>query len=318
MDAPLDTFDPAARADGAASEPAEGRLGVIAGGGALPREVAEAARVAGEDPFVVALRGAAGPWVTGFDHVVCGVGQVGKLFAALRRAGCARVCFAGGLSRPSYLGLRFDLTAVRVALRVARLMRKGDDGLLRGLAQIFEERGFELVGASALLGDLMAPSGPLSKRRPSAKDLVDIARAAEIVEALGRVDVGQGAVVARGRCLAVETVQGTDAMLAGVAALSSRAGAPAPSGALYKAPKPAQDMRMDVPAIGPDTVRGAHAAGLNGVAVEAGAVFVLEPAETAALADRLGLFVYGWAPEAGAAAPSDPPREPVGKGPDAC
>ena len=272
-------------------------LGVVAGAGALPRLVAEAEQRAGGGVFVIALRGFAEPWVRAWPHETCGLGQVGRLFGALKSAGCGRVCFAGGLSRPSILtlarSLRFDFTALRVAPAVARLLRRGDDGLLRGLAAMFEERGFQLVAAQELLGELLAPEGALGAHGPSERDLEDIERAAEIVAALGQVDVGQGAVVARGRCLAVETVFGTDAMLKSLAGETRRHGAPIPSGALYKAPKPGQDRRVDLPAIGPRTVAAVKAAGLNGVALEAGSVFVLDFAETARAADQAGVFVYG-------------------------
>lgn len=270
-------------------------LGIIAGSGALPRLVAEAERQAGGGAFVVALRGAAEGWVSDWPHTVAGLGQVGRIFAALSGAGCARVCMAGGLARPSLSALRFDLTALRVLPRVARLMRLGDDGLLRGIGAIFEDRGFQMIGAHELLGDLLAPSGALGRRAPSAADLKDIARAAEIAAGLGALDVGQGAVVAEGRCLAVETVQGTDAMLQRLAGDKRRGGAKIPSGALFKAPKPGQDLRFDLPAIGPSTLEAAKAAGLNGVAVQAGGVFVLDIAATITAADAAGLFLYGLA-----------------------
>ena len=276
--------------------PAQGALGVLAGRGALPRLVAEAERRRGGDAYIIALRGFAEPWAAQWPSATAGLGQVGRIFSLLRAAGCDRVCFAGGLQRPSLLNLRFDLTALRVLPQVARLLRKGDDGLLRGLAAIFEARGFQLVGAHELLGDLVAPAGPLGGRAPSSRDLEDAARAAEIVEALGQVDVGQGAVVAHGRCLAVETIQGTDAMLRGLVGQKRRAGAPIPSGLLFKAPKPGQDLRMDMPAVGPDTMRRAKEAGLNGVAVQAGGVIVLDMAATARAADQAGVFFYGWRP----------------------
>lgn len=278
----------------AATARAGGALGVIAGGGVLPRLVAEAERDHGGRVFVIALRGSAGEWVADWPHARAGVGQAGRIFTELRRAGCDRVCFAGGLSRPSLLRLRFDFTALRVAPRVARLMRRGDDGLLRGLAEIFEARGFALVGADALLSDCLAPAGPLTSRAPRRDDRRDIARAAEIVRAVGAVDVGQAAVVARGRCLGVEAVQGTDALLQGLSGETRRGGAPIPAGALYKAPKPSQDRRLDLPAIGPQTVAGVRSAGLNGVAVQAGGVFVLEIEKTLAAAEAAGVFVYGW------------------------
>ena len=275
------------------NQTADGPLGVVAGAGALPRLVAEAERRHGGAAHIVALKGFAEDWVRDWPHTIASVGQAGRVFSALRRAGCTRVCLAGGLSRPAIWRLRPDFTGLKVAAEVVQLLRKGDDGLLRGLAKIFEARGFRLIGAHELLEDLLAPAGALTERRPSARDLSDAVRAAQIVDALGRVDVGQGAVVAHGRCLAVETVQGTDAMLGKLEGDDRRAGAPTPSGVLYKAPKPDQDKRMDLPAIGPKTVRLAKAAGLNGVVVKAGEVFLLDPVETAAAARETGLFVYG-------------------------
>lgn len=288
----------AAPAASDAASAASDRLGVVAGRGALPKLVVDAERRAGAEPFVVALRGFAEPWVAECDHAVKGLGQAGGIFAALRAAGCRRVCFAGGLARPSLYDLRIDVTGVGLARRVARLLRQGDDGLLRGLANIFEERGFELVAAHRLLGELLAPSGALSSRIPDETDLEDATRAAAIVEALGALDVGQGAVVAQGRALGVETVQGTDWMLARLEGDRRRGGARIPSGVLYKGPKPGQDMRMDVPAIGPETMRRAQAAGLNGVAVRAGGVLVLDVDQTVAAADAAGVFLFGWEPPA--------------------
>lgn len=282
-----------AAAPATAASQADGPLGVIAGRGALPRLLAEAARRQGGDAYIVALCGAAEPWVEDWPHVWCGFGQVGRIFSSLRAAGCRRVAFAGGVSRPALVTWRFDLQALGVAWRMARLLRAGDDGLLRGVGAIFEERGFELIAAHSILGDLLAPAGALGRVAPSARDLEDLARAQEIVAALGRVDVGQGAVVAHGRCLGLESVQGTDAMLGFIAGDPGRGGAPKRAGVLYKAPKPGQDLRFDLPAIGPITMEKAAAAGLNGVAMRAGQVFLLDPAATIAAADRLGLFLYG-------------------------
>lgn len=272
-------------------------LGIVAGRGALPRLVAEAARRMGRDVYVVALRGFAETWVDDWPSARSGLGQVGRVFKLLKAAGCRDVCFAGGVDRPPIFKLLPDLTAFVVLPKMLKLMKKGDDGLMRGLASIFEARGFQMVGAHELLGDQVAPEGALGARHPNDVDLQDLRRAAEIVAALGRVDVGQGAVVAQGRCLALEAVQGTDAMLQKLVGDRRRGGAAMPSGLLYKAPKPGQDMRMDMPAIGPDTMRRAKEAGLNGVAVRAGGVIILGIEETARAADREGVFLYGWAPE---------------------
>lgn len=180
--------------------------------------------------------------------------------------------------------------------RAVRLMRRGDDAMLRGFAALFEREGFQIIGADEILGrETLLKAGTLGKIRPSAADLRDAALAARIVAATGALDIGQGAVVANGICLAVEAIEGTDIMLANVAALppERRAIAPPPSGVLFKAPKPGQDRRLDLPAIGPKTVEGVVKAGLRGIIAEADAVVLAEEAATRAAADRAGIFIHG-------------------------
>lgn len=275
-------------------------VGIIAGAGALPRLIAEARAKAGAAYYVVALEGAAGDWVGSHPHASATLGKVGGILKSLRSAGCDAIVFAGGLARPSLSALTPDWKGAMLAPRITRLFAQGgDDALLRGIAEIFEEEGFRVLGAHELLEGLLAPEGALGKRTPEAQDLADIERAAGIVRALGALDVGQGAVVANNLCLAIEAIEGTDGMLARVAALPKRrrGAAPPPSGALFKAPKPQQDRRVDLPAIGPDTIRAARDAGLNGVAVEAGGVFILGLDETARAADEAGMFLWGRAPD---------------------
>jgi len=274
-------------------------VGIIAGSGVLPRLIAEARAAAGAGYHVVALEGAAGDWVSGHPHSTATLGKVGGILSSLRKAGCEAIVFAGGLARPSLATLTPDWKGAMLAPRITRLFAQGgDDALLRGIAEIFEEEGFRVLGAHELLQGLLAPVGAIGRLQPSAQDLADVERAAEIVRTLGALDVGQGAVVAHNLCLAMEAIEGTDGMLARVAALPKRrrSAAPPPSGVLFKAPKPGQDRRVDLPAVGPDTMRAAKEAGLNGVAVEAGGVFILGMAETARAADEAGLFLWGRAP----------------------
>jgi DUF1009 family protein len=273
-------------------------VGLIAGAGALPRLIAEERARRRRSYLVVCFEGAAPDWIGAHPHAVVPFEKPGALFRTLREAGVDTVVFAGGLARPQLRPLRFDATAVALAPTILPLLRQGDDALLRGLAAAFEREGFRLAGAHALLRGLLAPEGPLGARRPSADDLGDIERAAALSAALGALDVGQGAVVEDGACLGLETRQGTDALLDFVATTSARLRAPRgrPSGVLFKAPKPGQDWRADLPAIGPETMRRAAAAGLAGVAVQAGGVLVLDLAATRAEADRLGLFLTGRPP----------------------
>lgn len=270
-------------------------LAIVAGRGALPRLIAEDCARRGRPYRVVAFDGVPLDWAAGHPLLRAVFEKPGRLFADLRAAGCQAVTFAGGMTRPELNPLRFDLTMLRLAPKVLRGMRGGDDAALRLVAELFEAEGLRLVPAQAILTDLLATRGVATRAQPSDADREDAARAAAIVAALGSVDTGQGAVVAQGICLGLESIQGTDAMLdfvarTGAAFRPDRAGA---RGVLYKAPKPGQDWRMDLPAVGPDTIRAAAAAGLAGVVVQAGGVLVLGRAETIAAADAAGLFFWG-------------------------
>lgn len=273
-----------------------GALGVIAGAGALPQLIAEACRADGRRYVVCAFEGAAPDWIAAHPHAVQPFEKPGALFAALRRAGADRVTFAGGMARPKLRPLAFDLTALRLAPSILPLLKRGDDALLTGLAAVLEREGFTLVAPHDAAMGLLAPAGDMAARRACPEELADVARAAALAAVIGAEDVGQGAVVSGGLCLGLESLQGTDALIdfVGRTPASLRVGGFAP--VLFKGPKPGQDWRMDLPAIGPDTLRRAGAAGFAGVAVRAGGVLVLGREATAAAADAAGLFLYGWAP----------------------
>lgn len=271
------------------------RLGIVAGAGALPRLLFEHAATVGEPPCVIGFEGIALPWEPpGTPHVP--FEKPGRIFRALRQAGCDRVVLAGSMRRPKLNPWRFDWKFWTLAWKLLPAMKGGDDGTLRAVAAMFEGEGLTLMAAHEVRDDLLIREGVLTRARPTGRDRKDAERAAGIVAALGGQDVGQGAVVAGGLCLAVETIQGTDAMLAYVAETGDAFRGKA-KGVFYKAPKPGQDRRMDLPAIGPDTVAAAARAGLAGIAVEAGGVLILDREATVAAADDAGLFI--WARPAG-------------------
>lgn len=270
-----------------ASTPA-GPLGIIAGHDLLPRLIAEQCRAEGRPYLVVAFDGAAEPWLRRHPHEVHEFEKPGRLFAALRRAGCRDVVFAGAMARPRLRPWRADGRAAGLLGEVLGLMAQGDDALLSGLAGIFEAEGFRVIGADACLAGLTCRPGLLGRHAPSPEARADMARGAAVIAALGPFDVGQAVVVAAGRCLGIEAAEGTDALLARVAALPDAA---ATGGVLVKAAKPAQDRRFDLPAIGPRTVEGAARARLAGIAIEAEAVCVLDRAATVGAADAAGLFL---------------------------
>ena len=244
---------------------------------------------------MIRFEGTEAPWANGYEGAVAPYEKPGRLLAALRKAGCERLCLAGGMTRPRLNPLRFDAKLISLAPKALNLLRKGDDEMLRGFAALVEAEGFRLIAAQDVLAGLLAPLGPVSPRAPGPEEEADAARAAAIVAALGPMDVGQGAVVSAGLCLGIETLGGTDLLLGQVAALPAGLRA-APGGVLYKGPKPGQDRRMDLPAIGAETLRRAAEAGLAGVAVAAGGALILGREEVAAEAERLGLTIWGLAP----------------------
>ena len=271
-------------------------LAILCGAGAFPLEVAADARRAGRAPFLIGVAGSSESGIEAYPHVWLRMGEVGKLFAALKERGIGEMVIVGAMSRPDFADLRLDWGAVKRVGELAQLFRRGDNGLLVGLAQIVEREGVHIVGAHEIAPRLVAPVGPFGARGVSPDDEADIAFGKDLLEALSRFDAGQAVVVGAGRALAIEAAEGTDAMLARVADMRAggRLRRQRPAGVLVKAPKRGQDLRLDMPAIGPDTIHGAARAQLRGVAVAAGCVLVVERERCAREADAAGLFVCGF------------------------
>ena len=277
----------------------QGRLGLIAGGGDLPLQIARHCVETGRPLFVVPLRGFADPSMEAFPGEVVGLAEVGRCIRVLKQAGCESVCLAGNVARPDFAALKPDLRGMAMLPRLVLEARKGDDALLRAVLDEFRKEGFVIEGAHEARSDLVLGAGVLGRHAPDASHRADIQRALEIARRIGELDIGQGAVVCDGLVLAVEAQEGTDAMLRRVAedvAPALRGEAGRRRGVLAKAPKPIQETRVDLPTIGPATVRGAAQAGLAGLVGEAGRTLVLEREALVALADELGLFVMGVEP----------------------
>ena len=216
------------------------------------------------------------------------MGAAQEALDALHGAGVVDLVLAGRMKRPSLTSLKPDGKGAAMLARIG-LRAFGDDSLLRAVTHELEREGFRIVGPDSILDSLLAESGPFGRHEPDDVARKDIARGIEVAKALGAVDVGQAVVVQQGIVLGVETIEGTDALLQRVAGLR-RDG---PGGVLVKLAKPGQDRRMDLPTIGPHTGRGAHEAGLVGIAVESGSTLILDREELVRLADEAGLFVLG-------------------------
>lgn len=274
-------------------------LGLIAGGGELPRAAAQAARAAGRDVFVVALAGSiTEDWVDAFPHEFFSPGEPGRIIKALKGAGATEVLLCGRVDRPKFNEMKLDAKGVLLLPKAIAAARKGDDALLRFIVGICEDEGLTALSVAQAAPGLVCGEGVLGNVVPGDQARADIASAFRIVRALGALDVGQAAVVCDGLALAVEAAEGTDAMLVRIPTLreSLRGTAGQPRGVLVKALKPTQDAKTDMPVVGVATIAGAHAAHLAGIALEAGAALILDKAAVTAEADRLGLFVIGMKP----------------------
>ncbi|EFM63106.1 phosphatidate cytidyltransferase [Brucella sp. NF 2653] len=270
-----------------------GRVAVVGGNGLLPIKVAETLQNAGQAPFLVPLRGEADPVLYNYEHQEISVVEFAKLVRSMKAAGVSRVVLAGGVrNRPHVRDLKFDWPTLRAVPYVLGALGKGDDALLRAFIGLLESFGFKVVGAHEVVPDLLSPlPACLTRITPDARERRNIALAMEAALKLGDLDVGQGAIAAGGRVVALEGAEGTDLMIERVCELRTAGRISRRGGVLVKMAKPRQDERADLPAIGLSTVENAERAGLAGIAIEAGRTFILGFGETLAAANKKGLFI---------------------------
>ena len=272
------------------------RIGILAGGGRLPLTIAESVVARGEGVHIVAIEGEADPAIARFPHTWVNWGQIGRMVATLRAEGADRLVIAGGVRRPDLRRIRPDVGFFMSLPQIVSLMAGGDDSVLTRVVHFFEAKGFSVRGVHEVAPGLLAGAGRLGGVALGREDEADAELGFAVRQALGVVDAGQAVVVAQGTVLAIEGAEGTDAMLQRVAALPHSGGFPGRRGALAKGPKPGQELRVDMPAIGPRTIEQAAAAKLAGVVVEAGAVLILDREEAVRAADAAGCAVHGLRP----------------------
>ncbi|RMG21214.1 MAG: LpxI family protein [Deltaproteobacteria bacterium] len=274
-------------------------LGLVAGSGVLPRLVAAAARSAGHRVVLAAHVGETDPETAAAGDEVHWVrlGQLGRILGAFEAAGVQQVCFAGGIRKLRFFrDARPDAVALKVLARVP--WARGDDALLRAIAGEFERAGMAVVAATEIAPSLLPPAGVLGRRRPSRAQRRDAALGLSVLETLGELDIGQAVVVKDGVVLAVEAAEGTDACIERGARLGGGAVV------VVKAPKPGQDLRFDLPSVGPQTVARLADSGGGALAVVAGRTVVLEREAMLAQADAARIPVFAIE----AAAPGMPSR----------
>jgi DUF1009 family protein len=260
------------------------RVGLIAGNGRFPLLFARSARSQGIEVIAVAHDGETLPGLTELVSVITWVkvGELERIIHAFHHAGVTRAVMAGGIHKAALLE-RFAPDQ-RTLDFLARLAHFGDDALLRGVAEELESEGIEIVPSTTFLTTLLAPPGTLTEQEPTEAQWRDIRHGIEVAQAIGRWDIGQSVVIKSGIVLAVEAIEGTDATIA-------RGGRP--GAVVVKVSKPQQDLRFDVPAAGPETVRVCAEAGIAVLAVEAGKTLLLEKQDLLREADAAGLSVVG-------------------------
>ncbi len=286
------------------------RVAILAGGGQLPLMIAASVVQRGGTVHVVAIEGEADPAVAAYPHTWVNYGQARRMMRALKGDRPPSpdniMVIAGAVTRPDIASIRPDVGLLRLLPQVLRLIRAGgDDALLTRVIRLYESEGLHVSGVQDVAPELLIGPGQLGAIEMNAAEAGNLALADAVLATLGDLDVGQAVVAADGRIIAIEGVEGTDRMLARAAGLHREAGARA--GVLLKLPKPGQERRVDLPAIGPRTVLGAISARLAGIAVSAGATLALERDELIRTADAAGLFVAGLPAEAAVAAPPAAP-----------
>lgn len=275
------------------------RVGIVAGGGAFPAEVAAAAQAAGHDVYVLMIKGFADAALTRFPHGIAEIVDPDRILGLLRASQRDAIVLVGGVRRPAASTLFALATSPKKRAIVRRLLGGGDDHLLRAVVTMFEEEGFSVIAPQTVAPGILIGAGQGGAVPFPDVFQTDLMRAKDLLSALSPFDVGQGCIVCNGQVLAVEGPEGTDQMLERVARMRRRFrfGRPRETGGvLVKAPKRGQERRVDLPAIGPRTFAKAAHAGLSAVCVAAGEVIVIDRPATLQAANRYGIALYGFQP----------------------
>ena len=267
------------------------KLGVIAGAGALPRQIVAACQESGREFCVLAFEGSADSEMIG-DVPIQWI-KMSSLSAALdaaRNEGVTELVLVGKIRRPSVLELMRDVRSAKFMAKVGTRIL-GDDNILSAVVRELEEvEGFRVIAPETLLENLLSTAGTYGVVNPTRDDLADIQRGLNVVHQIGRLDIGQAAIVQNGFVIGVEAAEGTDRLVERCAEFVSQE---LPGGVLVKAAKPTQDRRIDLPAVGLSTVEHVVRAGLRGIAVETGGALIVDRPKMIRAADAAGIFLSG-------------------------
>ncbi|HCU59134.1 MAG TPA: DUF1009 domain-containing protein [Alphaproteobacteria bacterium] len=266
------------------------KLGIIAGGGSLPKILIDYCKQNEIPYFVLAISGNAEKsyFDSSINHAFIRIGQAGTGFQKFKDEHIQDVVMIGTIRRPTLADLVPDLRTTAFFAKIG-FKSLGDDGILRALIKEIEVENWRVVGIHEIMPDILIKSGVLTKAKPDKQALADIKRGVEVGLKLGELDVGQSVVVQQGLVLGVEGIEGTDELIKRTAAYQRKGDA----AVLIKLRKPQQDMRIDLPTIGLQTVENAHKSGFKGLAVHAGNALIVDEKEVIKLADKYKMFLIG-------------------------
>ena len=267
------------------------KLGIIAGGGSIPKMLIKHCQQQGKKFFVLAIEGNAEADLidsSEIPHQWIRIGQAGTGFKRFSEEEVQDVVMIGTIRRPSFFDLVPDLRTTAFFAKIG-IKSIGDDGVLRALVKEIESEGMSVRGIHEVMPELLAKEGFLTSHKPDKQALEDIRRGLSVATELGRLDVGQAVVVQQGLVLGVEGIEGTDELLRRCGDYRRKG----VGGVLVKLRKPQQDMRIDLPTIGIRTIERAHETGLRGVVVHAGNGLIVDEPEVIKLANKYGLFIMG-------------------------
>lgn len=269
-------------------------LGIVAGGGHLPRQMIERVLKSGRSVFVVAVEGDTSlETVENVPHVWIGLGAVGTAIDHLKKAGVEELVLVGKINRPAITSIKPDAVGAKLLAKLGLSLFGGDAAIFKTIIRFLEEQGFKITGVDDVIQDFRAPEGQLGRHIPDKQAQKDIELGARVVRAIGAFDIGQGVIVKNGLVLGIEAAEGTDALIERCAVLKGEG----KGGVLVKARKPIQEERVDLPTIGERTIELVHQAGFSGIAIEAKHSLIVNRREVIRIADALGLFVIGFSLE---------------------
>ena len=255
----------------------------------MPVEIIKHCNATGRALFVVGIEPfAQEEQLKEAPHSFARIGEAGKIIKAFKQNNVLEIVLAGGIKRPSFKEMIPDWEGMKIAAKLA-VKKMSDDSLFRAVMDEIESRGFKVVGIEEVVPEMMFAEGIYGKVKPSLEDMDDIKRGITVAKALGAVDVGQAVVVQEGMVLAVEAIEGTDMMLSRAATVKKEGKAPI----MVKVLKPGQDLRVDLPAIGLQTIEQLKKYGMGGIAVEAGGILLIERDAVIQMANREGIFIVG-------------------------